>query len=418
MIRKYFFEPYSRWLLVLIMAFFITMFSFEFINERLWLNDFRVFYDACNALLADQQVYGKNFGLDTGFYKYAPSTLILFVPLAYLPYSLAMSIYFFLLSFSVVLLLKSITQFWFKKEKSQQLKFWFSIFLMLSVTVHLIRELHLGNTNLLLLLLCFYAFNFSIKKQSILSGLLLAIVILTKPYFGLLFFPLILFGKWRTLFSSVLFILGLMLSVFLIKGIEIGMTLHKEWIISMTKHSTYLTSAQTISSLAKTYANFEISTISSMILLVITIAVLFLLFWQSIGFTGLFKSKILNKTEERKFFVFYFLTIALVPVFLITDTEHFLFVLPMIGAVGYQIVLKRSALLLCVFGLPWFFIASYGGDLWRNEWFKIINSHGFLGLGTLIICGLATILSLSFIKGQNEKDELARIPNDTNNPQI
>ena len=146
------------------MAFFITMFSFEFINERLWLNDFRVFYDACNALLADQQVYGKNFGLDTGFYKYAPSTLILFVPLAYLPYSLALSIYFFLLSFAVVLLLKSITQFWFKKEKNQQLKFWFSIFLMLSVAVHLIRELHLGNTNLLLLLLCFYAFNFSIKK--------------------------------------------------------------------------------------------------------------------------------------------------------------------------------------------------------------------------------------------------------------
>ena len=88
----------------------------------------------------------------------------------------------------------------------------------------------------------------------------------------------------------------------------------------------------------------------------------------------------------------------------------------MIGVVGYQIVLKRSELLLCLFGLPWFFIASYGGDLWGNEWFKIIDSHGFLGLGTLIICALATIISLNFKQGKNEKDEISQIPKETNNP--
>jgi hypothetical protein len=40
---------------------FIAVFTLEKINERFWLNDFKVYYSAAQALINGQQVYGTPF---------------------------------------------------------------------------------------------------------------------------------------------------------------------------------------------------------------------------------------------------------------------------------------------------------------------------------------------------------------------
>ena len=68
---------------------FAAVFIVEKINGRFWLNDFRVYYSAAQALVNHQQVYGIPFGLQTGFFKYSPFVAILFVPYTFFPFEVA-----------------------------------------------------------------------------------------------------------------------------------------------------------------------------------------------------------------------------------------------------------------------------------------------------------------------------------------
>ncbi|MBK8497684.1 MAG: DUF2029 domain-containing protein [Flavobacteriales bacterium] len=69
----------------------------EVINGRFWLNDFRVYYDAANALLRVMRSMACRTGLDSGYFKYAPFMAMLYVPLALLPYSIAAGIQYALI---------------------------------------------------------------------------------------------------------------------------------------------------------------------------------------------------------------------------------------------------------------------------------------------------------------------------------
>src|SRR5690348_10815828 len=82
----------------------VLIFTIENINHRFWLNDFKVYYGAAQALMHGEQVYGVAFALGSGYYKYSPFTAILFVPLALLPYKAASVIQYFLLA-GVILIL-------------------------------------------------------------------------------------------------------------------------------------------------------------------------------------------------------------------------------------------------------------------------------------------------------------------------
>ena len=58
--------------------------ALEWYNGRAQMADFRVYYDAANALLSGKTLYGKAFGVSSGFYKYSPFACIPFIPLALL----------------------------------------------------------------------------------------------------------------------------------------------------------------------------------------------------------------------------------------------------------------------------------------------------------------------------------------------
>ena len=71
----------------------LAYYALETFNGRAQMADFRVYYDAANAFLNDTQLYGKAFGVSSGFYKYSPFACLPFVPLAVLPYNIASFIF-------------------------------------------------------------------------------------------------------------------------------------------------------------------------------------------------------------------------------------------------------------------------------------------------------------------------------------
>ena len=177
----------------LTVVLFLIMMLVEQANGRFWLNDFRVFYEAAQALVSNEQVYGVTFGLDTGYYKYSPFTLLFFTPFTLLPFSLASIVQFWIivaLTIYLILTLNKLVNKYVFNLKSNNV-FLFLIVLIIILN-HLIRELHLGNTNIILMFLLTLALQFSLKNKILLASTLLAIVILTKPYFLVLVLPFIL----------------------------------------------------------------------------------------------------------------------------------------------------------------------------------------------------------------------------------
>ena len=74
----------------------------EWYNGRAQMADFRVYYDAANALIHGDTLYGKAFGVSSGFYKYSPFACIPFIPLALLPYGIASVVYYLLTTAAII----------------------------------------------------------------------------------------------------------------------------------------------------------------------------------------------------------------------------------------------------------------------------------------------------------------------------
>ncbi len=365
---------------------FITIFVIEKINHRFWLNDFKVFYLAAKAMFNNEQVYGIPFGLDTGFYKYSPFTLIFFAPFTHLPYETAAIIYFFIDAICVIAALVVINQimskFVFKDYKSSFLILFLTLLCVLN---HLVRELHLGNTNMILLLLLSFSVKFSLESKYKIAGFFLAIVVLTKPYFLICILPLLLFRNYKTILNLFYSIVVCIALTFIVVGFERGKELYAQWIYAMKEHSSYLYSNHTILSLLKKYFGIDVPAAYGIILLGLAGIILFLFFWYSN------KSEIeVSKNPERKNFsllLFYFLLIAIVPVFLVTDTEHFLFSLPLITILIFHLSRTKNYLLITVFTLVMFMYGGNSSDLLGKNLAHKFEDWGFLGISNLIIIG-------------------------------
>jgi len=176
-----------------------TIFVAENVNGRFHLNDFKVYYYAAKALTQGKQVYQIPFGLDTGYYKYSPFTLLLFVPYTGFSFEVAGIFHFILLSVctltAIIFIYQLVTTYFFEgKSKSGPL---FLIFIC--ILLHVFRELHLGNINIILVLLISFAVYCSLKSKPFIAGCLLGLVIVTKPYFLLLILPLIAYRKIKIL---------------------------------------------------------------------------------------------------------------------------------------------------------------------------------------------------------------------------
>ena len=369
---------------------FLAAFIIENINGRFQLYDFLVYYAAADALLQGKQIYGIPFGLESGFYKYSPFVLFLFVPYCIVPFKVAGVIHFAFLSFCFIaafLLLRNLFRTYFFP---QPLK-WESVLLILSlvcVVVHIAREMHLGNVNIVLVFLVAVGLRLLLQSRGVLAGVLIGLAILIKPYFMLLLLPLLFHGRIRALLSVAATGLASLLIPTLFLGLSKSLELHREWIAAMRDHSSYLSSPHTILSLIRTYLTPHAPDALQYWIIagvVIGYVLLFLIYRRLEQWS--------NKKEEEPFLIVgYFGLLAVIPNLVITDTEHFLYLMPYVVFLVSYFFQGRNYGLLTVFIL---LILAYGtnsSDLLGSDLSARVSDAGLLGLANLALIVLAFYL--------------------------
>ncbi len=378
-----------KYFIFISLLLFTAILIVEKINGRFWLNDFKVFYEAAKALLANEKVYGIPFGLETGFYKYSPFTLLFFIPFTLVPYNIASIIDFILIASAtistIVLLVQIIRKNNGLPSPPKTITY---LLILLCVINHLVRELHLGNTNMILLLLLTLSIKLALESKYISSSALLAITILTKPYFLICLLPYLLIKKYK----SIVYVFVWLLAFVIVSGAAIGFeksfSLYSEWILAMKEHSTYLSSNHTFFALLSFYIGVKIPSSFGIIILGIIGILSFAYLWLKNG-----KNQIeVSKNFEQVFLLYYFILIALIPSILITDTEHFLFSLPLIVLLFLKVKQENKFAYTIFFIVLMFLYGGNSSDLLGKSLAGKVEDWGLLGIGNLIIIFVAIYL--------------------------
>jgi hypothetical protein len=373
----------------------------EIINHRFWLYDFKVYYSAAENFMAGNSVYHQAYGLSSGFYKYSPFALLLFSPLALLPFEIAKVIYYLIVSgaiISIFFLLRNGLKKYFPQFISISEKQWPWLVIAFICMVHFLRELHLGNVNALILLVLLISIYFIASEKPIRGGILLGFVLLVKPHFVLLLILLALRKKFKVLVSSILiFIIGLFLPAILV-GLSSNFDLLVSWKNTMIEHNVSLTNhPDTLFSWIYRFLDPNSGkAIMIIILCLIGVFGLLLIFW--------------NKKKEQFYcengisnFIFEScLIIALIPNLTLTDSEHFLFALPLISLLFCSLIVSKNVVFKVVAILSF---VMYGGN-WHDavgskisDWLSVT---GILGIGNFLIILLFVFY---YIVLQNKKEQ-------------
>lgn len=351
--------------------FFIADFLVEQINHNFELGDFKVYYNAAHALLSGQQVYGVLFSLKIGYYKYSPFTAMLFTPLSLLPYHAACLLQFLSISITTLLTCILIAKI-FSNTLLLPIKFINLILILslLSISTHLVREIALGNVNMALLFLTCFALLMIIREKFILSGFILALVIITKPFFIILIIPLIMRRYFKTIISIVTALLLFSLIPAFFFGFQRDVELHKEWFTTLLSHADTYSSPNTIEALIQTYLHSSFLNIQYIILIIFILLYMFFIRYQG------------NRRKEG-FMIEWFVLIAFIPLLFKTDTEHFLMALPLIIYIFINIFAQKNRVITILIILTAMMYAGNSSDLLGKTLSAKMYSYGLLGISDI-----------------------------------
>lgn len=365
----------------------------QIINRRFWMHDFEVYYKASQAFASGSKIYGLTFGLDSGYYKYSPFALYLFLPISLLPFGAAKIVFFLLISAALIttlILSAQLLQYSLQSIKTISNGMLFIVMGIVSSVVF--RELHLGNVNVILLLLSLIMLWFLLSGKQITAGILFAFVLFIKPHFIILA-PLLLFRKQYK--SIAITLLGLTIGCLLpalVTGISENMVLHKEWLQTMQDHNKSLWQAyDTIYSLflhiLLYIQKFNIQFYDKAVELTLLIIVAAAFGWFVIGNIKR-ERKIQPQHIGRSFTIEFMILIALIPNLVITDTEHFLLSIPLILFLLGLMRIKTPLWfkITVVIALILFSMNIY--DLIGTKLSLWLTHNGILGLGNLMLIGL------------------------------
>lgn len=374
----------------------LAILAMQIFNKRFWMHDFEVYYKAAQAFASGNQVYGLAFGLGSGFYKYSPFALLIFLPLNLLPFSVAKVIFFLMIAGATIsTLLFSAKLMNINSESSFEFSSGMLFLLLAIISSQVFRELHLGNINMLLLLLLMTALQLILSEKHIAAGLLFSIILFIKPHFIILL-PLLFLRKYYKclwiIFAGMLF--GVILTA-MVSGIGGTITLHKQWFMTIQMHNQSLLQApDTIYSWLYRMVFHFIAPVTSIFAKVFPLLILILVVaafaWFVIA-NKRSKSKGLNPNLYKYSFVVEFiLLIALVPNLVLTDSEHFLFSIPVI--IFLLNILRQNKQPNWFTGLTIMAILLYAmniHDLVGSATSVWLTQKGILGLGNLMLIALA-----------------------------
>lgn len=375
---KYFWKG-ARWFALLPVLYLVLL----FVNHRFQLSDFNVYYGAADALLNGEQVYGKAFGLSSGFYKYSPEIIVPFLPFALLKYDLA-AVLFYLINTGVILLLLSVLKQTFFKSYEWGKEVWF--FLIVTVLFfgdQLERELFLGNVNALLLLLTLWAVRSIENNQRAKAGLIYAVILCFKLHF-LILLPYFIFKKeWKVLLYTIVGLIGMAIILFSCVPNRF-IVLHTQWLKAVQAHNVQLDQSP------NTLYHFIQACLSAIHMSVIPIAAVII----GLAITGSAYLCFIWKNIGKGFQAHELLIlVSLIPILTHTDTEHFLWAMPFFLTMLITISTwnKKGKLvgtaILVLASIPFLFNSP---DLVGKSFSKMLDEGG-IGLSLLVLFVLSLL---------------------------
>lgn len=373
---KYFWKG-ARWFALLPVLYLVLL----FINHRFQLSDFNVYYGAADALLNGEQVYGKAFGLSSGFYKYSPEVLLPFLPFALLKYDVAAVLFYLINTGIILLLLNEFKQTFFKSYEWGKEVWFFLIVTVLFFGDQLERELFLGNVNALLLLLTLWSVRSIENKQHARAGLIYAVVLCFKIHFLILLPYFILKKEWKVLLYTIIGLLGMAITLFICVPNRF-VVLHTQWLKAVQAHNVQLDRSP------NTIYHFVQATLSSLHMAVVpTAAVLIGLTLAGLGYLKFIWKNIGKGFQMNEGLVL----ISLIPILTHTDTEHFLWAMPVILMVMLAIstwnkkAKRLGGILMFLLSIPFLFNSP---DLVGKAMSKSLDEGG-LGLSLMLLLVLS-----------------------------
>lgn len=371
----------------------LLLFVVEHINGRFWLNDLRVYYGAGEALLNGEPLYGVAHGLSSGVFKYAPMLALVYAFFALLPYSIAASIQYGLITLAFLDGMRRIDRLVRERFLGGKAEAYLPLFLIaLACIVHVHRELHLGNINMMLLWLLMVALEQLLRGRELNGGLLLGAAILAKPHFVVLLPLLVLRGRWKALGASgAAIIMGVLLPA-LFLGWNANLEVHVAWLGEMAKHNASLIYSgnddhrmvNTIYSFAHRSFLKHFTTPSgleayAMLAIIAAAYGLFVLWNKRHGANNAFPFE-------------YLLLIALVPSITLTDTEHFLLALPFVAYIIHRLVPKADPRWLAFIAAPLLFMFGGNFEDALGDFADVLIHRGVLGIGSFGLILLSVFL--------------------------
>jgi len=357
------------------------------------LDDFKVYYGAAQSFFGHRQVYDVVYATDRSIYKYSPFSAMLAGPFLVLPYSYAILVQYVIMSAVTTILLLLVFNLVNTYLFNSAIKWPNAVLLIVIVAFlqHLVRELTVGNINLLLLLFACLSLYCILQKRFILSGILLALVIVSKPFFVLLLMPLVLHKYYRTLVSTVASLALFALLPALVWGFAGDVELHKQWLSTMLTHSGNYYSPNTLDMILRIYLYHGLPDSMQYVIILLACAVFVVLFHFNTGA----KTGIL---VQKDFVMEWFLITGMLTTLFRTDTQHFLFSVPLITIWCCYLFTSRNKLSIALFI---FAILLYDGnsfDIFGRDLSNKIYNAGVLGFGNIIIIIAATAIYFKHLR--------------------
>jgi hypothetical protein len=222
---------HSYWIVFILFISLLALVG-DVSTSRFDMRDFEVYHKTARRALHGEELYSIP---EDGHYvfKYSPVAGILFIPLAVLPLPVAQYVYWALLT---ILFIVGIRLFAGLLETAQvghgvdcRTKH-FVFFALLSVVMHFHRELHLGQVNMLLLVMYIFLTEALVKNKAEIFGWLLGASIFIKP-FGLIFLPYLIVKRKYMEVAYTVAILGFLslLPFIFYPSVEAVVRLYSSW---------------------------------------------------------------------------------------------------------------------------------------------------------------------------------------------
>lgn len=372
----------------------IAIFTMEMINNRFVLTDFKVYYTAAQKFFSGQPVYHVCLDSGSGYYKYSPVILFFFLPLSLIGYKAASVIYFFILGFAFWYTFHLLARLFMKYYFPGELKNtgWMMCLSFITILVYVVREMLLGNLNIILLLLAVHSAISFLNQKSFRGSFFLAMILLTKPFYFPLLFILIFRKKWRSLVWLVILLICGIVIPFIYCGVSPGFVHFKGWVSTMMLHDQSFPGYGTIFYFLSKQIFHSMPLIIESLIVVIVLSLLMFFVLSNIKLEKCNNNRL---PGEQNFFFEWTLTLAFIPLMFKNDWVQFFLSAPVITFIIFYISAKKKYLLIPVLLIPLFFFSALSDDLLGKAITDLFLKSGLTGMSNLFIILFALLL---FIK--------------------